>query len=477
MSSNRSIARWVRRSAAVCTGLVACFAMLEGGLWIGSLFRPAERLALGEALAPAPGERRILCIGDSFTYGVHLTAEQSYPGQLQAMLDLEPGQPWRVINLGYPGQNSAEVRLRLVRNIEAYRPEIVIAWIGVNNTWSRVESHLWDFPDSEPAPGFWQRVHDGSRAVGALRMLVQRVRGGASRGAAPEVVQDARSVPGIGGAQRGAGLEPTELVVHEGKPKNPRELVRRSIAVDYRRMQQVCSENGARLVVADYPVVDAGTRRVVNGALQQAARELGLVHVLLAKHIVGLQERLGFETVWFSDLHCTAAGNYEVARIVLRTLMDAGLLEQRDSWRAIPGLVEKIESRGLVLRERRGNVVEVAVSGHSLYHYKIGLWAVRRQPGGPEVVSPLPLSRMNHSAAERDAWYGVLDALGNATATLSLPEPLSARDPGPLLRDVLGQGPPLVAWRLTLEERKPEHDPKRASELPGLDLPVSFGSE
>jgi hypothetical protein len=476
VAPTRPVARWAR-SAALCVGLVVCFGILEGGLWVGSLFRPAERQALGQELAPRPGERRILCIGDSFTYGVHLTAEQSYPGQLEAMLDLEPGQPWRVINLGYPGQNSAEVRLRLVRNIAAYRPEIVIAWIGANNTWSRAQSHLWNFPDSEPAPGFWQRAYQKSRAVGAIRMLVLRMRRGAAPGAAPEVVRDARSVPGLGGAQRGAGLGATELVVRDGKPEIPRDLVRRSISVDYRRMQQVCSQNGARLVIADYPVPGASTRKLINTALQQVGLDLGLIRVPLAENIVGLRKRLGPDTLWFSDQHCTAAGNYEVARIVLRTLMDAGLLEPRNSWRAIPSLVEKIDARGLALRERRGNVVEVEVSGHSLYHYKISLCAVRRHPGGEDVVTALPLARLNDSVEGRDTWYGRLDALGTASTTLRLPTPLSERDPGALLRGVLGQGPPLVAWRLVLEERKPEHDPGRVRALPGIDLALEYERE
>lgn len=57
------------------------------------------------------GQYRILALGDSLTYGVHLPAAQVYPALLQQTLEEEPGVPGEpmVINAGVPGYNLSEI--------------------------------------------------------------------------------------------------------------------------------------------------------------------------------------------------------------------------------------------------------------------------------------------------------------------------------------------------------------------------------
>jgi hypothetical protein len=105
--------RWGSRAGAVVFGLVLGIGLLEGG-------RRVAALSVGpRALAPVAegGQRTILCLGDSHTYGVLYTAEQSYPGHLQALLDLRAPSRYRVLNLGLPGMNSAEIAARLPGSI------------------------------------------------------------------------------------------------------------------------------------------------------------------------------------------------------------------------------------------------------------------------------------------------------------------------------------------------------------------------
>lgn len=53
-------------------------------------------------LAPAPGERRILAVGDSFTFGSGVQLEHSWPQQLEAMLaPAQTGGRVEVINAGF----------------------------------------------------------------------------------------------------------------------------------------------------------------------------------------------------------------------------------------------------------------------------------------------------------------------------------------------------------------------------------------
>ncbi|TAJ18113.1 MAG: hypothetical protein EPO68_08370, partial [Planctomycetota bacterium] len=136
------------RVLALAAGALVALVLLELGLRIAADSIAPQRRAGDDAAAA--GERRILCFGDSNTYGIHLEAHESYPAQLQQLLDCAPSNPWRVVNLGFPGMNSAEVRADFARDLDRFRPEIAIVWIGINDTWSRARAELWDLPDREP---------------------------------------------------------------------------------------------------------------------------------------------------------------------------------------------------------------------------------------------------------------------------------------------------------------------------------------
>lgn len=75
-------------------------------------------------------ERRIACLGDSFTFGWGVEDGESYPERLQARLDEGPRRGvWQVLNCGLPGYNTWQ-QLRLYERV--VRPEapdiVVIGW-------------------------------------------------------------------------------------------------------------------------------------------------------------------------------------------------------------------------------------------------------------------------------------------------------------------------------------------------------------
>jgi hypothetical protein len=82
---------------------------------------------------------RILAVGDSHTYGSSIAADQSYPAQLQRMLDEREPERFSVINLGIPGMSTTQVRRRLPANVARYGPDIVLVWCGANNVWNSSE--------------------------------------------------------------------------------------------------------------------------------------------------------------------------------------------------------------------------------------------------------------------------------------------------------------------------------------------------
>ena len=74
---------------------------------------------------PPAGQRRILCVGDSTTFGAGVAAEETYPKQLQRVLDAS-GSRWFVINGGAQGSSIGRA-LRFVREQGlGFRPSVVV---------------------------------------------------------------------------------------------------------------------------------------------------------------------------------------------------------------------------------------------------------------------------------------------------------------------------------------------------------------
>jgi len=103
----------------------------------------------GEALSGAPV---ILCLGDSHTYGVKVEPDESYPGQLQELLE-ENGYEAEVINAGVPGQNTSELRRRLPDLLDRYNPTVVVIMVAANNEWNRKDTIWSDVQDGAVNPG------------------------------------------------------------------------------------------------------------------------------------------------------------------------------------------------------------------------------------------------------------------------------------------------------------------------------------
>jgi len=80
---------------------------------------------------------RILCIGDSCTYGVGAPSGKSYPSQLYKLLNEKAGtEQFCVINRGVPGLNSSQA-LRLVKHfVPLYKPDVLLFLCGHNDFWN-----------------------------------------------------------------------------------------------------------------------------------------------------------------------------------------------------------------------------------------------------------------------------------------------------------------------------------------------------
>jgi hypothetical protein len=123
---------------------VATLLVIEVGLQLASLV--ARPLLMRKSNRDAsPDAITILCVGDSHTYGAPLPDEESYPSQLQVLLDERyPEWEFNVVNLGFPGVNSAFIASRLESQIQQVRPHLVMVSGGSNNIWNSIETEAWE---------------------------------------------------------------------------------------------------------------------------------------------------------------------------------------------------------------------------------------------------------------------------------------------------------------------------------------------
>ncbi|MEM7199155.1 MAG: GDSL-type esterase/lipase family protein [Planctomycetota bacterium] len=144
--------RWLALLIGVGLGLLAFEGALQLiGYWVWSR---GDRAGAGSDDA-----RVILCVGDSYTWGLGATdASGSYPQQLAARLQEAGHGDWTVVNGGWPGTNSNGLVAALGEKLAQNRPDIVCLLVGANDAWSRPA--LWDGTAAAP-PGFPLRWRTG----------------------------------------------------------------------------------------------------------------------------------------------------------------------------------------------------------------------------------------------------------------------------------------------------------------------------
>ena len=134
--------RVLQRPASVVLGVLVALFLLESVLqalsWIQYRGLRRHYAAQVASAGGRPGERRVLCLGDSFTFGHGASAKEfAYPAQLQRLLSRgAPQRPWRVVNFGKRGANSGEVLYHLGGWIAMTRPSHVCLLIGNNDGWN-----------------------------------------------------------------------------------------------------------------------------------------------------------------------------------------------------------------------------------------------------------------------------------------------------------------------------------------------------
>jgi hypothetical protein len=134
-------------------------------------YRDRER-----TLAARPGVRRVVCLGDSFTWGIGILQDDTWPARLERLLTARRGETWEAVSLAEPGLNAVQQASRLESEGLAYAPDVVVlAWVlndseDANAAETRRAAEWMEDARSEPhAPG---RLLDRSALVRLVRTRV-----------------------------------------------------------------------------------------------------------------------------------------------------------------------------------------------------------------------------------------------------------------------------------------------------------------
>lgn len=120
-------------------------------------------LRLTKPIAPekAPGVSRILCVGDSTTFGLYINDEESYPFQLQQRLEQLQPDRYEVLNAGVGGLSIDDERYYLERVGLRLNPDVVILMFCANDLRELRE---------QPVP-FYERLQEEFEFRGAERLI------------------------------------------------------------------------------------------------------------------------------------------------------------------------------------------------------------------------------------------------------------------------------------------------------------------
>jgi tetratricopeptide (TPR) repeat protein len=95
-------------------------------------------------------------VGDSVTFGLGAPRTQSYPAQLERLLNTkESKRTYTVINRGRPGQNTAQLLETLEGDIREVEPDIVTVLTGGANLWN-----YWGYQAYRHRSRFPSRIYD-----------------------------------------------------------------------------------------------------------------------------------------------------------------------------------------------------------------------------------------------------------------------------------------------------------------------------
>jgi len=265
---------------------------------------------------PMSGTTRIVCIGDSTTFGLG-GAGCTYPAQMQAILDAQAPGKFESINAGVEGYSTLHVTRMIAKKITTLSPDIILLYVG----WNDIYVPLHIAGKRPPAETPLQRLYLArlARRLALLdlpRWLAHFRTGGpdSAHSFSPGLAQEYKT--------RLAGLVAAALAT-----------TAKTVLVTLPNV----FENGVTpkaLAVAHYPYWAYGDPHKLrasilafNNLIRETGRATQTPVLDLAQAVAALDE--GGVPLFFDTLHPTCKGQEVLARLLLENLVRMNLLPKR----------------------------------------------------------------------------------------------------------------------------------------------------
>lgn len=267
---------------------------------------------------------RILAVGDSHTYGSAIAKEQSYPAQLQRLLDERAPARFSVINLGIPGMSTTQIRRRLPANVARYDPDIVLVWCGANNVWNSSELEGADVGAATRLDALalrsrlyrLLRVWQHSRAIEASVGASVRSDGVRQETELPHWQPEGEGRGATWKVRHAGGVE-TIRTYHD--PAKAGEDLGARTYEDFKAMSRWLRAAGTQLVMIRYPVAYAWPFKEPNEAMERVAREDGVPIIDTTASIKRVPRE---EREWVSGSHPGPNLYREIARDLVPVVLE-----------------------------------------------------------------------------------------------------------------------------------------------------------
>ena len=352
---------------AIAGGFAALFS-IEAILWVGSLVVPRR------SSFSASGTVRVLCVGDSHTYGVYFPENCSYPRRLEQYLQLEMnGETVSVTMDGRPGRTSAVVLERLPERLAEIKPAVVLILAGINDRWNRAGGRRpwWQASRLLRAAQMWSRSRASTRPIEA------------------------------GEIQPGPALSEGEYAS--------------SVVKSLQGIVRTCREGGAIPVLLTYAAPDEPFV-VAHRAVRTVASELDVRCIDLRALFGKLLESTPYQDLLLpGDFHPTPLGYDHIARIVAENL----IVLLRGLSVELSDLPAPEQSKARISVADASGVLEL--SGTPGLEFRVYL-SLSEEPRvtSDRLLLPLGGDRLFLATKDLPELKGRLDAMGRATISLDL---------------------------------------------------------
>lgn len=318
------------------------------------------------------GKYRILCFGDSWTFGWGVNIENSWPRKLEKWLRANGPGSVEVINCGQGGQYTTTYLKYMERIVPLLQPDLVLVGVLQGDDLAQLyENHFDETAHEAARVSFFQALKQAAKAYlrASLGNILARLSGKSNAQVEIKPNWESSSNYLIGNFNylqsiRFQTLEDTVQKLFKSGDLNPgllgyyidfpdrmtifnnpahpaTQLAAEALHRDLKGMKQICQKHNAGLVFVNMPINYFTGHQVVrtpsdvlnpyfeknnkiDSIYAAAAADHGLPYIQMTEHFISLEDKTKY--FYRYDGHPTATGYEEIANYIGRALLERNLI-------------------------------------------------------------------------------------------------------------------------------------------------------